>query len=67
MASESNFYNPNQFSSINFLMGDSADELISQIKQITQPIKIISMYAQGNKHYCWFVGNVKIKRKVKEN
>lgn len=50
---------------LNFLVGNSPEELEKMIKQITLPVQIISIYSSGSKHYAWFITTAKIK-KVKE-
>lgn len=54
--------------SLNYFVGLSADEIIAQLRQIRLPVKIISMYAVGSRHYCWFQTSAKIKKvKGKQN
>lgn len=51
--------------SLNFLTGNSPEELELMLKQINLPVQIISIYSSGSKHYAWFITTAKIK-KVKE-
>lgn len=51
---------------IEFLQGESADDLKSQLDQIRIPYKIFSIYAQGNRHFAWINTSIPIKKKVKK-
>lgn len=61
------FENLNPYSNIEFLKGDSEDDLKRQILSIGHPIKIHSMYAVGAKHVVWFSSDVKIVKKQKSS
>lgn len=52
--------------SLNFLTGDSPEDLLSQIKQIRMPVFIVSIYAVGSKHYAWIQTSQKLIKKKKE-
>jgi hypothetical protein len=56
--------NPNT-SALEFLMGDSAEDLKNQITSIRLPTKIIAIYAVGSKHVAWIQTTAKIVKKVK--
>lgn len=56
--------NPNT-STLDFLVGDSAEDLKAQITSIRLPTKIIAIYAVGVKHIAWIQTTAKIKKKVK--
>ena len=47
---------------LNYLQALSADKLLEQIKQIRQPIEIISIYATGQIHFAWIRTHGKIKK-----
>ena len=60
------FENLNNISqNLTFLEGQSAQELLDQIKQIRLPIQIISMYAVGSRHFAWIVTTAKINKVTK--
>lgn len=65
--SELGFSNLNPYGGIQFLVGNSPEELIKQITQIRSPIKIVSMYASGQNHIVWFLSDVKINKVKKDN
>lgn len=48
-----------------FLEGQSAQELLDQIKQIKLPVQIVSMYAVGTRHYAWIITTAKINKITK--
>lgn len=48
------------------LTGESGEDLHRQLTSITLPIKIISVYAQGSKHYAWIYTSAKIVKKPKK-
>ena len=50
---------------LDFLEGQSAKELLDQIKQIKLPIQIISMYAVGSRHFAWILTTAKINKVTK--
>lgn len=53
---------------LNFLVGNSPEELLNQIKQIRLPTDILAIYAVGSRHICWFRTTAKIKKvKGKQN
>lgn len=52
--------------SLNYLVGDSPEDLLEQIKQIRSSVHIVSIYAIGSKHYAWIQTSVKIIKKKKE-
>jgi hypothetical protein len=54
-----------QGQNLNFLEGNSAQELLDQIKQIKLPIQIMSMYAVGSRHFVWFISTANIKKITK--
>lgn len=51
---------------LNFFVSDSAQEMLDLIKQVRLPMNIVSMYAVGTKHYCWFRTTAKIIKKTKK-
>lgn len=50
---------------LEFLEGQSAQELLNQIKSITLPTKIIAMYSVGSRHFAWIQTTAKIKKVIK--
>jgi hypothetical protein len=60
------FENLNQYGTeLDFLIGESAEDLKKQIQAIRSHIQIIEIYAMGTRHYCWFLSKQKINKKVK--
>ena len=57
----------NNYGNIEFLFGDTADDLKMQLIQINIPFKIIAMYGLANKHFAWIVPSRKIKKVTKKN
>lgn len=60
--SELEFGNLSPYGGLEFLSGNSPEELQRQLKSIRSPIKILSMYASGQNHYVWFLTDVKINK-----
>ena len=57
------FENLNNYSqNLNFLEGNSAQELLDQIKQFKLPVQILSIYAVGSKHFAWIVTTAKVNK-----
>lgn len=65
--SELSFSNLNPYGGLQFLVGNSPEQLVEQLAQIKTPIKIISMYAMGQNHIVWFLADVKINKVKKGN
>ena len=61
------FENLNPYVKLEFLEGQSADELKNQLSQIRTPINILHMYAVGSRHFCWFLAQDKINKIKKGN
>ena len=59
---ELEFANLNNYSQIEFLTGDSPEQLKAQLLEIKSPIKILHMYSSGSKHYVWFLSQDKINK-----
>ena len=51
----------NEGRNLMFLVGLDANELLGQIKDITLPVRIISIYAVGSRHYAWIQTTAKVK------
>lgn len=51
---------------VTLLIGESAEDLHKQLTSITLPVKIITIYAQGSKHYAWIYTSAKIIKKTKK-
>lgn len=60
------FANLNNYQKIEFLVGDSPEDLKAQLIQIKTPLNILSMYSSGNKHYVWFLSDAKINKVFKK-
>lgn len=67
MVSELAFSDLNPYSGVEYLVGKTPEDLKAQIKSIRSPIKILSMYANGDDHYVWFLSGVKINKIKKGN
>lgn len=52
--------------SLGFFQALSADKLLDQIRQVRQPLQIISIYALGGIHFVWFRTTGKIKKVSKK-
>ena len=50
---------------LTFIIGESAEDVLKQVSAIRLPVKIISIYAQGSKHYAWIQTSAKIIRSKK--
>jgi len=48
--------------SLHVLQAPTADALLGQIRQISQPIHIIHMYSAGSRHFAWIEGDIIIKK-----
>lgn len=51
---------------LDYIVGDSAEELKALLKKITLPTNIVSIYAVGSKHFAWINTAAKIKKVKKE-
>jgi hypothetical protein len=53
---------------IQYLVGESAEDLRDQFTQIKIPYRIISIYGSGSRHYAWINTTmaIKIKKKNKQ-
>jgi hypothetical protein len=49
-------------SKIEFLTGNSPDELQAQLKQIKLPFRIVTIYAMGGAHIAWIIPTNPIKK-----
>lgn len=47
---------------IEFLYGNSPEELRDQLAAIQLPFKLITIYALGGRHYAWIVPTVKVTK-----
>lgn len=59
------FENLNSYENLDFLIGESAEDLKKQLNSIRSHIQIISIYATGARHICWFYTKTKINKKPK--
>lgn len=51
---------------LEFLVGNSPQELLEMIRQIRLPLNIVSIYAIGSKHIAWFQTSARIIKKKKD-
>lgn len=49
--------------SLHFLLGETAEDLLEQIRSIKVPFGILAIYPQGSKHYAWITGDIRVVRK----
>ena len=47
---------------LDYLQATSAANLLEQIKQIRKPMRIVSIYVQGQIHFAWIQVHGKIKK-----
>lgn len=59
---EPTFENLNPYSNLEFLTGNSPEDIKDQLVQLKFPIRIIQMYAAGTKHFVWFQSSEKINK-----
>jgi hypothetical protein len=55
-----NFSSLNPYESLNFITGESPDELIREIKKIRTPIKLIAIVPYGTRHVAYIMGDHRI-------
>jgi len=55
----------NQNASLDYLEGQSLEELKKALLSINLPVNIISIYAFGSRHVAWFTTDAKIIKKTK--
>lgn len=53
--------NENKYT-LDFLIGDSAEDLRNQIASIPLRVKIITIYAYGTRHIAWIQTEAKLKK-----
>lgn len=53
------FTSLNPYDSIEFLVGESPDELIKVLKSIRTPIKLIAIVPYGTRHVAYVMGDVR--------
>lgn len=56
------FTNLNILQALDVLSADNAEALRDMIRSIPLPVKIISIYKDGNKHVAWILTEAKIKK-----
>jgi hypothetical protein len=54
------------YRNLDFLVGIDAADLKRQFDNIRLPYKIISIYAQGTRHYAWVLLSAPIRKKKVE-
>jgi hypothetical protein len=52
-------------SKVEFLVGNSAEELRIQLAQIKLPFRIVTIYAMGGSHVAWIIPTLPIKKVIK--
>ncbi len=55
----------NKMDKLEFLQGDSAQELLQKLKTIRLATEVLSIYAIGTKHVAWIYTEAKIEKKTK--
>ena len=55
----------NNLVGLEFLEASGAEDLKQQIKAIQFPVRVISIYAMGAKHYAWIETRANIVKKTK--
>jgi hypothetical protein len=55
----------NNFSKLQTLESDDAEDLTNQIRQIKFPIAIVQIVAKGTRFYCFFNATRIVKKKIK--
>jgi len=56
----------NSIQSLTFVQGDSAEDLLKQLRLIRLPVAIVAMYAVGSKHIAWIKTDAKLVKKAKK-
>lgn len=56
----------NSNENLTYLIGNGPEEIITQLKSIRLPTRIIAMYAVGSKHICWIETTAKLKKQTKK-
>lgn len=54
------FSSLNPYESLAFLVGDSPESLILELKKIQTPIKIVAIVPYGNRHVAYIMGDVRL-------
>ena len=54
------FSSLNPYESLAFIVGDSPESLISELKKIQTPIKIVAIVPYGNRHVAYIMGDVRV-------
>lgn len=62
MSENLSFSNLNPYENLQFFVGNSPEEISTQLAQIKSSIKIVSMYSSGQNHYVWFLTDTKINK-----
>jgi len=56
-----------RFGNIVFLVGESAEDLQAQLRGIKIMFNVVSIYAQGSRHYAWINPERKILKKQRKD
>lgn len=52
---------------LDYVVGNSEQEVLDQLKQIRLPFKIVSIYSMGSRTVAWVDCSRPIKKKTKDN
>lgn len=50
----------NGTANLQVISATTADELLAILNQLQGPVKVKTLYASGNRHYCWFSSERKV-------
>jgi hypothetical protein len=56
------FSSLNPYESLEVVYGDSPQALVSELKKIKTPIKIVAIVPQGSRHVAYIMGDVRISK-----
>jgi len=54
------FSSLNPYESLQAVVGDSPEDLVSQLRSIRTPMKIVAIVAQGSKHVAYVMGDIRM-------
>jgi hypothetical protein len=60
------FSNLNPYESLEFVTGESPDDLLRQLKMIRTPIKLVAIVPYGSRHVAYIMGDVRKSEQVKQ-
>lgn len=56
----------NNLQKLDFLVGDSPEELRGLIQSIHHPVQLLGIYAVGSKHIAWILTDANLVKKTKK-